>query len=117
MEAMLEGAIQAGDLRRAASLLVAQYGADVMATCAAMVKDRVAAEDVVQEIFGDAIRALPTFRGEASARTWLLSIARNRCIDYLRARSRDAWRGTLDEADLDSYPDEAAHGADWFANR
>src|SRR5262245_11395599 len=115
--------IQSGDLRRAAAWLVSSYGADVMATCRAMVRDAAAAEDVAQEVFSDALRALGGFRGESSARTWLLSIARNRCIDYLRARKRDPWaRGgddAIDEAaaDPDAHPDRAAAGADWLADR
>ncbi len=111
--------IHAGDLRRAASSLVVAYGPDVLGTCIAMVRDRVAAEDLTQEVFGDALRALSTFRGDSSPRTWLLSIARNRCIDYLRARKRDPWGGALDEsaADPDTHPDEAAFGSEWLADR
>jgi RNA polymerase sigma-70 factor (ECF subfamily) len=111
--------IPAGDLRRAASSLVVAYGPDVLATCIAMVRDRAAAEDVTQEVFTDAVRALPTFRGESSPRTWLLSIARNRCIDYLRARKRDPWGGALDESagDPDAHADQGAFGSEWFADR
>jgi RNA polymerase sigma-70 factor (ECF subfamily) len=111
--------IQSGDLRRAASTLVVSYGSDVLATCIAMVRDRVAAEDITQEVFSDAIRALSTFRGDSSPRTWLLSITRNRCIDYLRARKRDAWEGATDEGatDPDEMPDQGAFGSEWFADR
>jgi RNA polymerase sigma-70 factor (ECF subfamily) len=111
--------IQAGDIRRAASTLVASYGPDVHATCVAMVRDRTAAEDITQEVFADALRALKTFRGDASPRTWLLSIARNRCIDYLRARKRDPWGGALDDSapDPDAHADEGAFGTEWHADR
>jgi RNA polymerase sigma-70 factor (ECF subfamily) len=111
--------IHAGELRRAASSLVVAYGPDVLATCIAMLRDRVAAEDVTQEVFGDALRALATFRGDSSPRTWLLSIARNRCVDYLRARKRDPWGGAIDEstADPDAHPDEGALGGEWLADR
>jgi RNA polymerase sigma-70 factor (ECF subfamily) len=111
--------IRAGDLRRAASALVVAYGSDVLGTCIAMLRDRTAAEDVTQEVFGEAIRALSTFRGESSPRTWLLSIARNRCIDHLRARKRDPWGGKLDEgeADPDAHADQDAHGSEWLADR
>jgi RNA polymerase sigma-70 factor (ECF subfamily) len=111
--------IEGGDLRRAASSLVVAYGSDVLATCIAMVRDRAAAEDVTQEVFGEALRALATFRGESSPRTWLLSIARNRCIDHLRARKRDPWAGAPDEgaADPDAHPDQGAPGSEWLADR
>lgn len=47
------------------------------------------ADDLTQETFLRAMRALPRFRAEASAKTWLLSIARRVCADEVRqARSR-----------------------------
>src|ERR1700722_9197185 len=115
-QADVQAWIERGELRRAASSLVVAYGSDVLSTCIAMVRDRAAAEDVTQEVFGDAVRALATFRGESSPRTWLLSIARNRCIDYLRARKRDPWGraggagGALDEREADpgAHPDQLA---------
>jgi RNA polymerase sigma-70 factor (ECF subfamily) len=55
--------------------------------CARMVDDQ-CADDLAQEAFLRIVRALPTFRAEASARTWLLAIARNTCMDELRTRSR-----------------------------
>jgi RNA polymerase sigma-70 factor (ECF subfamily) len=111
--------IRAGDLRGAGSSLVVAYAADVLATCVAMVRDRAAAEDLVQEVFADALRGLSTFRGDSSPRTWLLSIARNRCIDYLRAKKRDPWGGVVDEsqADPDAHADRGAFGVEWFAER
>jgi RNA polymerase sigma-70 factor (ECF subfamily) len=55
--------------------------------CASLVGED-SADDVAQESFVRAVKALPGFRGESSARTWLLTIARHACIDELRARSR-----------------------------
>ena len=48
------------------------------------------ADDVTQDVFLRAWRALPSFRAESSGRTWLLSIARRACADAIRRRSR--WR-------------------------
>lgn len=42
-----------------------------------MLKDATAAEDALQETFIAAMKAYPSFRGEASVKTWLFSIARN----------------------------------------
>jgi RNA polymerase sigma-70 factor (ECF subfamily) len=50
--------------------------------------DEQCADDLAQDAFLRAVRAMPTFRAEASARTWLLAIARNTCMDELRTRSR-----------------------------
>lgn len=60
---------------------------DVWRLCAGLV-GRDAADDLAQETFVRAVRALGGFRGDASARTWLLSIARHVCIDELRGRTR-----------------------------
>jgi RNA polymerase sigma-70 factor (ECF subfamily) len=46
------------------------------------------ADDVTQDTFVRAWRALPAYRGDASARTWLLSIARRACADHVRAQVR-----------------------------
>lgn len=55
--------------------------------CAALV-DRQSAEDLTQETFIRAVRALPRYRGDSSARTWLLGIARHVCLGELRTRTR-----------------------------
>ena len=46
------------------------------------------ADDVTQDTFVRAWRALPRFRGDSSARTWLLSIARRACADSVRGSVR-----------------------------
>lgn len=46
------------------------------------------ADDVTQDTFVRAWRALPAFRGDSSARTWLLSIARRACADSIRSAMR-----------------------------
>lgn len=50
--------------------------------------DRDAADDLTQEVYERALKALPSFRGDSSARTWLLSIARRTCVDTIRRRTR-----------------------------
>jgi RNA polymerase sigma-70 factor, ECF subfamily len=46
------------------------------------------AEDAAQDTYVRAIRALPAYRGDAGARTWLLSIARRAAVDAVRVASR-----------------------------
>ncbi|MEX5710048.1 sigma-70 family RNA polymerase sigma factor [Parafrankia sp. FMc6] len=46
------------------------------------------AEDLCQETYARAIRALPSFAGRSSARTWLLTIARRVAADHIRALTR-----------------------------
>ncbi len=64
----------------------ASYG-QVRRFCAAVV-DAGAADDLAQETYVRCVRALGRFRGDASARTWLLAIARRVCADELRSRAR-----------------------------
>jgi RNA polymerase sigma-70 factor (ECF subfamily) len=55
-------------------------------------------EDLFQEIFLAVWRALPAFRGEASARTWLYRIAHNVALTWrARKRRRDAQESPLGE--------------------
>jgi RNA polymerase sigma-70 factor (ECF subfamily) len=58
---------------------------------------------VAQETYYRCIRALPRFRGDSSARTWLLSIARHVCADELRSRSRFR-RADLDDIESTGAP-------------
>ena len=46
-------------------------------------------DDLTQETSPRALRTLPRFRGDASARTWLLSIARRVCADHVRRAVRE----------------------------
>jgi len=67
---------------------------EVYSLCAYLV-DEATAEDLAQETYLRIFRALPRFRRESSARTWLLSIARRVCMDELRRRVRQRHRETL----------------------
>ena len=69
--------------RLALSVWIRNSQAEVWRLCAQLVS-REAADDVTQEVFLRAYRALPGFRGDSSARTWLLSIARRTCADAIR---------------------------------
>lgn len=57
--------------------------AEVWRLCAAIV-DPGSADDLAQEAYLRAFRALPAFEARSSARTWLLGIARRTCADHLR---------------------------------
>ncbi len=91
--------IARGDRSRAASLLVKEYAPAVFSLCRAMVRDSRLAEDLSQDVFARAFAALDGFRGEASPRTWLLKIARNRCLDHLDRLKRTPWDGREPEPD------------------
>ena len=55
---------------------------------------RADAEDLLQEIFLQAYRKLPEFRGESAIGTWLYRLAMNRCLDHLKSRHTRAGTAT-----------------------
>jgi len=88
----------AADERELEALVRTHY-AEVWTFCRSLVGQDVA-DDLAQETFIGAGRALADFRGETGVRPWLLSIARRTCIDELRRRSRRS-RRNHDLANLD----------------
>lgn len=60
---------------------------DVWRLCARL-GDRASADDLTQEVYLRALPALERFRGESSARTWLLQITRHVCADNVRRATR-----------------------------
>ena len=66
--------------------LVETYEVLLFRTCYMYLRDRDLAEDAVQETFLKAYRALHTFRGDCSEKTWLMRIAVNVCRDMGRSR-------------------------------
>ena len=83
---------QRGDALATAAFIRATQP-DVWRFCASLV-DADAADDLTQETYLRAFRALPSFAARSSARTWLLGIARRTCADHLRSVIR---RRRLDE--------------------
>jgi RNA polymerase sigma-70 factor (ECF subfamily) len=78
---------QRGD-SRAFDLLVLKYQGRIATLVARFVSDAAEVEDVTQEAFIKAFRALPKFRGDSAFYTWLYRIASNAAKNYLVARGR-----------------------------
>jgi RNA polymerase sigma-70 factor, ECF subfamily len=78
---------QAGD-KRAFDLLVLKYQRKVQRLVARFVRDSGEVDDVTQEAFIKAYRALPTFRGDAAFYTWIYRIAINCAKNYLASPGR-----------------------------
>lgn len=104
--AELSSLLASGDLRGAGEWLVSHYAADVVGLCRSMVRERELADDLAQDAFSAAFVGLRSYRGEAAPRTWLLAIARHRCIDQLRRMQREPW------VDLGEDGNEPDHHAD-----
>ena len=80
-------ALQTGD-PQAPRLLIEQYQGMVFGLCYRMMNHRQDAEDVVQETFVRALRAIAGFDTARPIRPWLLEIAANRCRTALGRRSQ-----------------------------
>ncbi|MCH8206272.1 MAG: sigma-70 family RNA polymerase sigma factor [Chloroflexi bacterium] len=98
-DAKLVARSQDGDLA-AFNGIVERYQTQVYNVAARILGNRTSAEDVAQETFVSAYKAIGRFRG-GSLRAWLLRIASNLSIDNLRA-SRRRPEASLDEALLSS---------------
>lgn len=79
--------VQKGD-KRAFDLLVLKYQHRIFGLISRYVRDADEVQDVAQEAFIKAYRALPNFRGESAFYTWLYRIAINTAKNYLVSRSR-----------------------------
>jgi RNA polymerase sigma-70 factor (ECF subfamily) len=95
---------RAGDLRAFESL-VRDYQADVWRFAYHLTRNRALAEDVTQEAFLRAFRALESYRGQAKFTSWLLRIVRNCAVDAYRKTRRET--PVADHADAGS---GAPHG-------
>jgi RNA polymerase sigma-70 factor (ECF subfamily) len=80
---------QRGD-KRAFELLVMKYQRKLGRLLSRFVRDAAEVEDVTQEAFIKAYRALPSFRGESAFYTWLYRIGINTAKNYLVALGRRA---------------------------
>ncbi|MFN4883981.1 MAG: RNA polymerase sigma factor RpoE [Burkholderiales bacterium] len=86
-DALLVERVKQGD-QRAFALLVAKYERRVQRLLSRLVRDSAEIEDITQEAFIKAYRALPQFRGESAFYTWLYRIAINTAKNYLATKSR-----------------------------
>ena len=79
--------VQRGD-KSAFDVLVLRYQQKVLKLVARYVRDAMEAEDVTQEAFIKAYRALPAFRGDSAFYTWLYRIAINTAKNALVSSKR-----------------------------
>jgi RNA polymerase sigma-70 factor (ECF subfamily) len=99
--------VQAGD-RGAFDLLVLKYQHKVVKLVMRYMKDPAEAEDVAQEAFIKAYRALPQFRGDSAFYTWLYRIAINTAKNALVARDRSPISYEINLNSDDDAPDVAS---------
>ncbi|TAN49976.1 MAG: RNA polymerase sigma factor RpoE [Methylococcaceae bacterium] len=107
LDSELVARVQAGD-KKAFDLLVLKYQHRIVQLVYRYIKDPVESQDVAQEAFIKAYRALPEFRGESAFFTWLYRIAINTAKNHLAMRNRRP--GDDDDLDLDDAEQMATVG-------
>ena len=90
--------VQAGD-KNAFDVLIIKYQQRIINVITGFVHDPVEAQDVAQEAFVKAYRAIPNFRGDSAFYTWLYRIAINTSKNHLTARARRPPTSDVDAAD------------------
>ena len=96
---------QRGD-KQAFELLVAKYQRKLGRLLSRFIRDAAEVEDVTQEAFIKAYRALPSFRGDSAFYTWLYRIGIHTAKNYLVAMGRRAPTTTeIDTAEAEGFED------------
>jgi RNA polymerase sigma-70 factor (ECF subfamily) len=98
IDSQLVARAQQGD-KQAFSLLVEKYQRKLTRLLSRFIRDQAEVEDVTQEAFIKAYRALPAFRGDSAFYTWLYRIGINTAKNYLMAMGRRAPTSTEVEAE------------------
>ncbi len=93
--------VQKGD-KAAFDLLVRKYQQRVANLISRFIYDRTEVEDVTQEAFIKAYRALKNFRGDSAFYTWLYRIAVNTAKNYLVAQGRRPPRSDVEAVDAEN---------------
>lgn len=91
--------------RHCFDLLVRKYQSRIVAAVGRFVRDRTECEDIAQEVFMRAYRALASFRGDSSFYTWLFKIAVNAARNHLAANGRRPVLADLDTQVADQIED------------
>ena len=94
------------------------YFADVELYLRAICRDEALAEELTEQVFFRALKALPTFRGDCDIRTWLCAMARNAFVSHQRKEKPSQsieelqipdWRKTVEEWIVDQEQAMAIH--------
>ena len=97
--------VQRGD-KQAFGLLVAKYQRKLARLLSRLIRDPAEVEDVAQETFIKAYRALPSFRGDSAFYTWLYRIGINTAKNFLVSQGRRAPTTTdFDSEEAETFED------------
>lgn len=99
--------VQQGD-KKAFDLLVLKYQHRIMKVLSRYMYDQHEVQDLAQEAFIKAYRALPNFRGDSAFYTWLYRIAINTAKNHLVSQGRRPPSEDIDASDAEQYDGESA---------
>jgi RNA polymerase sigma-70 factor (ECF subfamily) len=102
VDQLLVERVQKGD-KTAFDLLILKYQHRIISLVSRYVSDPVEAQDVAQEAFIKAYRALGKFRGDSAFYTWLYRIAINTAKNWLVSRKRRPPASDIDAMDAEQY--------------
>ncbi|MDP5157824.1 MAG: sigma-70 family RNA polymerase sigma factor [Flaviramulus sp.] len=77
------------------------------------VNDREIAQDLVQDTFLAGLKSMKNFKGEASERTWLISILKRKIIDYYRKINSNKGKAEI----RITYNEDSESEGDWLEER
>ncbi len=102
--------VQQGD-KRAFDLLVVKYQRKLARLLSQLIRDPVEVEDIAQETFIKAYRALPSFRGDSAFYTWLYRIGINTAKNFLVSQGRKVptIEGNFDNEDAENFEEAAKY--------
>jgi RNA polymerase sigma-70 factor (ECF subfamily) len=102
VDQLLVKRVQKGD-KRAFDLLIQKYQHRIVSLVSRYVSDSSEAQDVAQEAFIKAYRAIGRFRGDSAFYTWLYRIAINTAKNWIVARNRRPPSSDIDAVDAEQY--------------
>jgi RNA polymerase sigma-70 factor, ECF subfamily len=92
-----------GDSKAFESLL-AKYQSKVFGLCKRLMKSEMLAEEMTQETWIRVVRAAPQFKPEGSVKSWILTIAKNQCLNLIEKRG---WEEAMPEGFEEQIADPA----------
>ena len=102
VDQLLVERVQKGD-KRAFDLLIQKYQHRIVSLVTRYVSDYAEAQDVAQEAFIKAYRAIDRFRGDSAFYTWLYRIAINTAKNWIVAKNRRPPASDIDAVDAEQY--------------
>ena len=102
VDQLLVERVQKGD-KRAFDLLIQKYQHRIVSLVSRYVSDPSEAQDVAQEAFIKAYRAVKRFRGDSAFYTWLYRIAINTAKNWIVAKNRRPPNSDIDASDAEQY--------------